>query len=38
MTISYTMKLKYMTPQEFWLFRRFGRMIEPLEDVDFCKN
>ena len=38
MNIFYIEKVKDMTPKEMWLFWRFGRKIEPLEDVDFCRN
>lgn len=35
---AYIGKAKNMTPKETWLFWRFGRKIEPLEDVDFGRN
>ncbi len=38
MRIAYIGKFKDMSLKELWLFWRFGRKIEPLEDVDFCKN
>jgi len=36
--IAYIGKAKNITLKEIWLFWRFGRKIELLEDVDFCKN
>lgn len=31
-------KIKNLTYKELWLAWHFGRPIEPLEAVDFCKN
>jgi len=38
MKILFTGQLGDTNHTEIWLFHKFGRKIEPLEDVDFSRN
>ena len=38
MRMLYIGKVKDMTYNELWMLWNFGRLAEPLESVDFCKN